>query len=149
MVSSSKHSKANKLRATIVVVAAALFGSYSCANQASCDPGWEVEGSSCVRTTVPVDEPEGEGGAAGAAAQDPVCDPSAPPEGSFGAPCQDGVNHTDCACPAPVCAIQPGSTEGFCTQIDCVNDPSVCPSGWTCFDLSAIDPSYPPICVAQ
>ena len=58
MVSSSKHSKANKLRTTIVVVAAALFGSWSCANQASCDPGWEVEGSSCVRTTAPVDEPE-------------------------------------------------------------------------------------------
>jgi len=144
----SNWSSVKRFRATAIVAVGALSGLWNCANSASCDPGWEVEGSRCVPIAVPPVEP-GEGGAAGAAPEATLCDPSLPPEGSFGAPCQDGENHTDCACPAPVCAIQPGATSGFCTEVDCVNRPEVCPSGWSCFDLSAIDPSYPPICVAE
>lgn len=118
-----------------------------CANDATCDPGYEVIDGSCVAVAPPPPPPTGEGGAGGAPDDPSVCDETRPATGTFGATCMDGVNHTDCACPAPICAVQPGMTSGFCTQIHCDADPSLCPSGWSCFDLSAIDPSYPSTCV--
>ena len=131
-------------------IAGSFPGFWGCANQAKCDPGFELQGSRCAKVLPLIpDEPDGAAGAGGAPAEVDSCDPSAPPVVEFGTPCQDGVMHSDCGCPAPVCAIQPGATEGFCTQIDCVRAPEVCPSGWSCFDLSAIDPTYPPICVAE
>jgi hypothetical protein len=30
----------------------------------------------------------------------------------------------------------PGEEDGFCTRIDCVENPDNCPEGWSCFDLS-------------
>jgi hypothetical protein len=131
-------------------IAGTFLGFWGCANQAKCDPGFELEGSRCAKVAaLPPDEPEGGAGAGGAPADVAACDPSASPVVEFGAPCHDGVTHSDCGCPAPVCAIQPGAAEGFCTQVDCVRSPEACPSGWSCFDLSAIDPSYPPVCVAE
>jgi hypothetical protein len=131
------------------VVGASCLGFWACANQAKCDPGYELQGSRCAEVRPPTpDDPAGTSGAGGETSEVAACDPAAPPVIEFGTPCQDGVSHSDCGCPAPVCAIQPGSAEGFCTQIDCVRSPEVCPSGWSCFDPSAIDPSYPPICVA-
>jgi hypothetical protein len=134
-----------------------LFGSFAlssllsvwqgCANDASCDPGYEVVNGSCVSVAPPPPPPSGGGGEGGAPFDPSVCDETRPATGTFGAACTDGMNHTDCACPAPICAIQPGMTTGFCTQIDCDADASVCPSGWSCFDLSVIDPSYPATCV--
>jgi hypothetical protein len=133
----------------VLGIAASFLGSWSCANQARCDPGFELEGSSCARVAGEIPEdPDGASGAGGAPAEHASCDPSAAPVVEFGTPCTDGVMHSDCGCPAPVCAIQAGATQGFCTQIDCVRSPEVCPAGWSCFDLSAIDPSYPPLCVA-
>lgn len=131
-------------------IAASFLGFWGCANQAKCDPGYELEGSRCapVEQVIP-DEPDGGAGAGGAPSEVDSCDPSESAGVEFGTPCRDGVTHSDCGCPAPVCAIQPGAAEGFCTQVDCVRSPEVCPTGWSCFDLSAIDPTYPPICVAQ
>lgn len=126
-------------------LSSALAAWQGCANDATCDPGFEVIDGSCVASAPPPPPPNGEGGAGG---DDPsVCDETRPATGTFGATCTDGVNHTDCACPAPICAVQPGMTSGFCTQIHCDANPSACPSGWSCFDLSAIDPSYPSTCV--
>ena len=41
-------------------------------------------------------------------------------------------------CPAPTvyCAVQPGQPAGFCTAFGCEVDPSICPSGWGCMDLT-------------
>lgn len=121
--------------------------SHGCAADASCDPGFEVENGSCVPLAPPTDMPDGHGGAGGAPEDPSVCDPGDPSTGTFGAACSDGEGHSDCACPAPICAIQPGATSGFCTQIHCDREPSVCPSGFSCFDLSALDPTYPSTCV--
>jgi hypothetical protein len=119
-----------------------------CANDATCDPGHEVQNGSCVALSAPPPPPNGEGGAGGASADDPsVCEPGDPATGTFGATCRDGVSHGDCGCPAPICAVQPGAESGFCTQIHCDEDPTLCPADWSCFDLSAIDPSYPSTCV--
>jgi hypothetical protein len=117
-----------------------------CADDATCDPGYEVRDGSCVALLAPP-PPNGEGGAGGVGEDPSACDASMPSTGTFGATCRDGVGHTDCGCPAPICAIQPGQETGFCTQIHCDANPAACPSGWSCFDLSAIDPSYPSTCV--
>jgi hypothetical protein len=133
----------------VLGIAGSSLAPWGCANQAKCDPGFELEGSSCARANEEMpQDPDGASGAGGAPSEPASCDPSAAPVVEFGTPCTDGVTHSDCGCPAPVCAIQAGATEGFCTQIDCVRSPEVCPAGWSCFDLSAIDPSYPPLCVA-
>ena len=116
---------------------------FGCANTASCGPGERLKsglclpagsGSSSPVTTSdagPGDGSAGEGG---------------PPKktGAFGADC---LTNADCGDPAPVCAIQPTDAKGFCSQIDCAKDPSVCPSGYQCFDPSVINPDWPTICV--
>ncbi len=38
----------------------------------------------------------------------------------------------DCAAPAPYCAVPPGK----CTATGCDVDPTVCPTGWPCMDLT-------------
>ena len=58
----------------------------------------------------------------------------------LGAPCADGTTHSDCGCDATYCAVQPGATEGMCTRTGCVEDPSLCPEGYSCLDLSAFQP---------
>jgi len=84
----------------------------------------------------------GAGGAAGSPAGS--CDAA----GEFGKSCKDGQGSSDCPCaPASYCAVMPGQTEGYCTATGCKEDPSVCPSGWSCFDLSAFSPELKPICL--
>ncbi|HET8935335.1 MAG TPA: hypothetical protein VFN67_17925 [Polyangiales bacterium] len=69
-------------------------------------------------------------------------------QAAFGASCTDSTNHSDCPCaPASYCAQMPGQTTGYCTAKGCKDEPSVCPSGWTCFDLSAFSPDLPAICM--
>lgn len=63
----------------------------------------------------------------------------------FGASCTDD---SACACaPADYCALMPGQSEGYCTARGCKEDPSVCPAGWSCFDLSAFSADLPAICM--
>jgi hypothetical protein len=65
----------------------------------------------------------------------------------FGAPCSDAVTHSECGCEASYCALMPGQSEGYCTARDCLDDPSVCPQGWSCFDVSMFQPGAPAICL--
>lgn len=64
----------------------------------------------------------------------------------FGATCTDGATSTDCPCEASYCAVQPGQTAGYCTRTGCKEDASICPSGWSCLDLSVFLPGQPSIC---
>lgn len=57
------------------------------------------------------------------------------------------TNNDDCRCDVNYCAVQPGSAVGMCTRTGCVEDPSVCPESWSCFDLKIFDPKLPSICV--
>jgi hypothetical protein len=76
-----------------------------------------------------------------------VCSAGGAAQPTFGTTCSDTTNHSDCPCgPANYCAAMPGQTKGYCTAQGCKADPSVCPSGWSCFDLSAFSPTLPSIC---
>lgn len=61
----------------------------------------------------------------------------------WGAPCKESV---DCTCAAAYCALQPGKTEGYCSKTGCKEDPGICPSDWTCFDVSQFAAGQPSIC---
>jgi len=88
-------------------------------------------------------------GAAGAASVGDAAGAEAAcsPMDFFGAPCTDTVNHSECGCAADYCAQQPGEAEGYCTATDCLQDPSVCPAGWSCFDVSIFAPGSPAVCL--
>lgn len=65
------------------------------------------------------------------------------PSGAFGTTCSDD---TACSGAATYCALQPGGSSGYCTATGCKDNPSVCPSGWGCMDLSRFRPGAPSIC---
>jgi hypothetical protein len=89
-------------------------------------------------------EPLGNGDAGVIDYVDPsVCDGQM---SAFGTTCK---NDNMCKCgAASFCALQPGATEGFCTAAGCVEDPSVCPEDWSCFDLSMFQEGAPSFCLA-
>ncbi|GEM_PF-5524897 len=64
----------------------------------------------------------------------------------LGAPCTDGTTHSDCGCDATYCAVPPGATAGMCTRTGCTDDPSLCPEGYGCLDLSTFQPGLPSLC---
>jgi len=112
----------------------------SCANTATCDPDQRFTNGLCLPKASQAATPND----AGSDGDTPkTCTADAAATGQFGKTC---AAHADCDCPAPVCAVQPGQKQGYCTQI-CPNDPSVCPAGFRCVDLSAVDPSYPSTCL--
>lgn len=85
-----------------------------------------------------------------AAAPAPAAGAAAPPPAAgscemdgFGAPCSADA---DCTCRAGYCAKMPGEAQGTCTVSGCKEEPSVCPSGYSCLDLSLFAPSLPSIC---
>jgi hypothetical protein len=43
----------------------------------------------------------------------------------------------------------PGQAQGVCTLDGCKADPSICPSGYSCFDLSVFGAELPAICTAN
>lgn len=71
-------------------------------------------------------------------------DPPAAASDAFGGACADS---SACSGAASYCALQPGQTEGYCTATGCKEDASVCPSGWSCFDLAVFQPGGPSICM--
>ncbi len=54
-------------------------------------------------------------------------------DATFGSVC---LTDADCGCDTGFCAAMPGQ-KGFCTHSGCLQDSAVCPSGWTCTDLSS------------
>ena len=68
------------------------------------------------------------------------------PESGFGASCE---RDADCGCAeASYCARMPGQSTGNCIATGCLEDPSVCPQDWSCFDVSIFAPGQPSICLA-
>ncbi|MDB4988223.1 MAG: hypothetical protein JWN04_3401 [Myxococcaceae bacterium] len=61
----------------------------------------------------------------------------------WGAPCKE---QSDCTCEASYCALMPGQSMGYCSKTGCKTEPDLCPSDWTCFDVSQFAPGQPSIC---
>jgi hypothetical protein len=76
------------------------------------------------------------------ATEDPPA-PRAPATAAFGKACADSK---ECSAEASYCALMPGGTSGYCTTTGCKEDASVCPEGWSCFDVSMFQPGAPSIC---
>jgi hypothetical protein len=83
--------------------------------------------------------PTGEGGTA-------MCTLSGADARGFGAPCNDTTNHSDCPCAASYCSKSPFDAQGYCSVTGCKENPSLCPTGWTCFDVSLFAPGQPAVC---
>lgn len=118
----------------------------SCQPSNPCDPGFQESVGQCL--PIPMDSGNGngdgdeDGGSEGTAGTDadaatdeqPVpgtCEPGEGSPASFGAAC---MSDDDCACPAPTCLPSPLS---YCSRLSCQDDPSVCPAGFTCFNVPA------------
>ncbi len=68
---------------------------------------------------------------------------ASPPVNAFGRTCKE---NKECEGVASYCAVMPGKTTGYCTATGCKTNASVCPSGWSCFDISLFQPGAPSIC---
>ncbi|HTQ05564.1 MAG TPA: hypothetical protein VMI54_16995 [Polyangiaceae bacterium] len=126
-------------------VRAGVFGAWLGATAGACnercDPGYHLSEDLCY-----VDPPDAgadagsEAGAAGAPSA-PTCDDASVT--TFGASCH---SNADCTCDSDFCAGYPGQV-GSCTRTGCLTDPSVCPDGYSCMDLSSFGAGLPAICV--
>jgi hypothetical protein len=113
-----------------------------------CDPGQTLIDNVCQPTpaSTPVADsstpdtasPTDAAGADELAAEvGPASEAAAP--GNWGAACtQSGVS-AECQVPSDYCAIQPGTTAGYCTAINCTTNATLCPAGWTCFDVTVMN----------
>jgi hypothetical protein len=137
------------------VVALLLGGWAGCKDEPNpCDSTTYLSGSDCLAKTdaAPPDlaAPDPDLAVATEAAA-PAPDLAAPAldTGSaslLGLPCTDAVTHAECQGPdTDYCAIQPGTTVGYCTKTGCVTAAD-CPPNWTCFDLSMFTAGAPTMC---
>jgi hypothetical protein len=103
--------------------------------------------TNCIFTFGEEVEPEPvQGGSAGGTPDAGVAPGACEPDAGFGASC---TTDADCTCAeASFCGLMPGQTVGFCTATGCNEEPSVCPSDWSCFDISIFAPGEPAICLA-
>lgn len=84
-----------------------------------------------------------DGGVAVADAAGASCSLAGGDPSGFGAPCRES---SECTCEASYCALMPGQTRGYCSKTGCDADEALCPTDWTCLDLSAFAPGQPAIC---
>lgn len=133
-------------RARIVrlLLIAGLAAIGACDPSDPCDPGFYEEHGACYPNPrsadagdddARVDEGDDDDGGAG----EP--EPTDPYEG-FGDPCEE---QSDCVdgliCGAPQLAL--------CTQVNCLDDPSICPPDWICYDTMGMspDPNVDSVCL--
>ncbi len=92
-------------------------------------------------------EPDSDGGVSGGDgdgdASGGVCTLPGGDEQGFGVPC---TSDAQCTCYASFCSMQPGAKSGICTVKGCKTNPSLCPDGWSCLDLSIFGAGLPSVC---
>ena len=120
-----------------------LVHAVACASEAECDPDQTLVDGVCIPNAID----SGVADAGSSSDSGAVAGDGGGPD--FGSPCTDSAGHTDCADPAPYCAVMPGAAEGVCTRDGCLDSPEVCPTGWNCVDLSRFMPGLPSICIEQ
>jgi hypothetical protein len=128
-------------RLTLAIVAALLLGSGACDLSQHCDPGQVYVDRTCVNV------PD-----AGAGASDGGDDSSALGVDDGGGSCSpyQGFGGTCTATSQCSCGLDSCNTfmnANYCTHTHCLADPSICPPGWTCLDVSAFDPATGSACL--
>jgi hypothetical protein len=127
--------------AGLLALAGALLG-LACGRYESCDPGQVLQFNVCFPGVVDGGRPDvaAAGGSPGDAGTSEggggMCADKA---AGFGETC---TADAQCRCSTDLCAIVPGQTSGFCTRSGCMKDPTICPTGWSCYDASAFQPGY-------
>lgn len=119
----------------LVVLGLALVG---CEIDDPCDANYREEHGVCI----PILSDAGADGSPDGGDVDAGDDAGCPddPYAFFGEACTRQDEPTDCPCSDYVCgALNPGE-DGFCTRLGCLDDETICPPEWTCFDASAYDP---------
>lgn len=104
---------------------ASLMG--ACTEDDPCDEGEMLVDGWCQAAT------------ADAAPPAPTSDAAVADDTGGAAPAFGQICTTAAECPAPTnyCAVVPPATSGNCTATGCNLDPTICPAGWTCMDLTA------------
>ena len=131
-----------------VLLAASLITAWSaCDPSDPCDSGYEEEHGACYPIRAPQDaaqgdEPDGATDEDGGSLSDAEVEPPGDPYEGFGDECEDESDcPEDLVCGAPQLAM--------CTQVNCMDEPSICPPDWTCFDTTGVspDPSVTSVCL--
>ncbi len=103
-----------------------------------CDPDQEYSKGLCIRraATAPGPDDGDASPAGGEGGTDPGSDAATGRTYvGFGDPCTDETNHSDCTGDARFCGL------ATCTAIDCLEDETVCPPDWVCYDILSIMPT--------
>ena len=127
-----------RYRYLIELMALGAAASLQTACSASCPKGYTLKENVCVLSvdSEVVDSGGTEDAGTTASGNDADVSPTECADATFGSACFTATAATDCGCDTGFCAAMPGQ-QGFCTHSGCLQDPPVCPSGWTCMDLSA------------
>jgi hypothetical protein len=119
----------------IAIALLSLLPAIGCGGE-QCDPDQELNNHMCkAASTGGTGASADSGGSAGDSG-------GASAGTSLGALC---ASDSECTGDTNYCATPP-TTPRFCTRTGCKEDPSVCPAGWTCMDLSIFLATLPAIC---
>ena len=122
------------------LLAATSLGSACNDDGQPCDPNQFVEDHLCFpKPDAAPPDVETVDGEIDGEIEDVVSELPPPPPGMFGKVCMIAGESAECAPPAPYCAIAPSATVGYCTAINCIGNPTICPPGWNCFDVTVVN----------
>jgi hypothetical protein len=135
---------------TLLVSTVLVLGALGCDVSSHCDPGQVYMNFACY-----VIPPAGAAGAGGggsgggggagdsdAGTDDADSATSCLPYQGFGDSC---TVVSQCSCGLDSCNIFMNAN--YCTHTHCLADATICPPGWTCFDVSAFDPATGSACL--
>lgn len=109
------------------------FGFIATACHDSCPPGYVLSEHVCLPVTPTNSEQDASSVEPEVTTDADAGTGSSCDESTFGTVC---ITSTDCGCDTGFCAAYPEQA-GVCTHTGCIEDPTVCPSNWTCMDLPA------------
>jgi hypothetical protein len=132
----------------LLLAAWLITGLCACEPSDPCDPGYKEVHGACFPidgeedASEPGDAEDGDDEDGGSLMSDAEVEPPGDPYEGFGDECAD---EGDCPegliCGAPQLPM--------CTQVNCLDEPSICPPDWTCVDTAGAspDPSVTSICL--
>lgn len=123
-----------------------VLGLWGCSLSKHCDPGQLYKDHTCFDVPDASSDAQGNdagsegGGDDGAGGTDGA--PTCPAFQGFGDTC---TVVSQCSCGLDTCNTFMNAN--YCTHAHCLADPTSCPPGWTCLDVSAFDPATGSICL--